>query len=634
MQRADFYDEIEAIEKHTKNYYGEYISDDSDSDEEKQYNPQNLVKSKVLLNRMAGESKKYKGQLKKLMGKGGGTYQVSLHQSRPRRFSPAPTDKEKVCFYYKAPKVGAKNQIAWHYVVAQPGKIPGGRGKKADKKVDKWLTSKGIQNNLDNIDSHWSELFKLLANDKALQKKLKAENSIQPDVKTLAKIHHEKLGEHVKDDLALLNKAIESGERKLLKEIKTKFMVAQYRGIHYEKKQWNVFSRRKHRDLNEIGQALYSKSVVMSSGIKDFCAFLLALEKDKEKTQALLQKNAERLEKQMLTLRASGPIAYNGSYYLSVLDLLQELYTGDYKEFHALLQGIVDGKNEHIKFLENSAFNKHNPFLSTGDTPQHALKYAYGLKAYGGRDEEEKLKNERLLLKARWRASGKAERPYVGKVYVSLHPVQDHIGYNKPNHIPTLFNAGRIKMGNVIVQEKEASFLGYLPKGKLIAQHKAKYPSFKQKYKKIYEHKYGIDKEFFSDIRKAFLKYGPHTSERKSLETLLGQYLCAYQEVRLVEEARIKAKEQGAVLVYKDSKGQFQLMPSSAIPGARGAQNKVDWELIAQNKKKITELVKKQLEKKQASVAGLGYSFFALPNRLVKNDKKEGEKHKSLFSKK
>jgi hypothetical protein len=252
--------------------------------------------------------------------------------------------------------------------------------------------------------------------------------------------------------------------------------------------------------------------------------------------------------------------------------------------------------------------NQYNPFLSTGDTPHHALKYAYGLKIYGGKNEEEKLENKRKMLHPRWRLNGRAERPYVGKVYVTLHPVKDYLGKNKPNNIPELFSQGRITMGNVIVQEKETSFFGYLPGGRLLIQHKAKYLSFNRKYQKRYQFKYGIGEELYSLFRRAFLKYAPHTKERIFLETLLGQYLCSYQEICLIDEIKRIAQEKNNVLVYKDRFGHFVLGVPDAIP-----YNKDAWRVLEKKKKEIQQLVREQLAKKKAKLSNLtmNHNFFS-----------------------
>ena len=54
------------------------------------------------------------------------------------------------------------------------------------------------------------------------------------------------------------------------------------------------------------------------------------------------------------------------------------------------------------------------------------------------------------------------------------------------------------------------------------------------------------------------------------MKQVLGEYFCAYQEVRMVEEARLEAKRRGATLIYRNENGGFSLelpdTPTTANP--------------------------------------------------------------------
>ena len=63
----------------------------------------------------------------------------------------------------------------------------------------------------------------------------------------------------------------------------------------------------------------------------------------------------------------------------------------------------------------------------------------------------------------------------------------------------------------------------------------------------------------FNLIRAGFKKFPPHSEERRRLKHVLGEYFCAYQEVRLIEEARLEAKKRGATLIYRNEDGGFSL---------------------------------------------------------------------------
>ncbi len=351
-------------------------------------------------------------------------------------------------------------------------------------------------------------------------------------------------------DLKAINACLENHGKlpsDFLAKLKTKFVVAQYRGIHYTTSWWDMVARREHRAIDEVGKPQYSSAVLHSSGVKSYHDMINRL-KNEPGFAELLVTNGNRLEKQLLRMQHSQPVVYNGYTYASLFHLLQNWYSADYA-------GIVDKLAKDLEQGEKSLFkpylsNHSRPLLSTADIPYHALKYAYGIKLYKG------YKDERL--RPRWRKNGRAERPHSGKVYVSLHPLSDYTEYN-PSHITSWFRSGLAKLSSLISSERETSFLGFLRGKRVVIQHKAKYPSFKidGKYKKIFEVKYGINEAMFEKLKDGFKKFAPHSPERKNLKLMLGEYLCAYHEVRLIAEAEQKAKSMGAVLIYRDEHGSF-----------------------------------------------------------------------------
>src|SRR5262249_16290709 len=78
-----------------------------------------------------------------------------------------------------------------------------------------------------------------------------------------------------------------------------------------------------------------------------------------------------------------------------------------------------------------------NPFRPSGKTPRHALRYAYGIKYYTGADAKLKLRPD-------WTPQGRPSHPYAGKVYVSLHPLEDFTGEDGPLDVVALTTAGEM----------------------------------------------------------------------------------------------------------------------------------------------------------------------------------------------
>lgn len=114
---------------------------------------------------------------------------------------------------------------------------------------------------------------------------------------------------------------------------------------------------------------------------------------------------------------------------------IQEVYSRKKSEFMRMLPDLNLGTLK-------------NPFLSTGDTPFHALKYAYGIKPYQENSDDP--------LRPRWREDGTAERPYSGKAYLFLIPIGDYI--DAPLHVPSLYFHGKINLSSLILSERETTF--------------------------------------------------------------------------------------------------------------------------------------------------------------------------------
>lgn len=384
----------------------------------------------------------------------------------------------------------------------------------------------------------------------------------------------------IKKDLKKLNKLISEGAslEEAKKKIETIFYIAQYRGITHLTSKWNRPSRILHRQDEEINKPQYSASIYKSMGInlyKDYAAGRECVEEGRSN----FEHEAETLREILLTLREPLPCAFEKYSYANIAYLLQNIYTQDYDGFHELLH--------NHPLLQAILPHGINPFLSTGDTPYHSLKYAYGIKPYKGHEGER--------LRPRWQSNGQAERPYSGVVYLSLHPLSDYTAEG-PLHLISLNRAAEIKLKDElnIIAERESCFPAYLPENRVIHKHTAKYPSFKESYKNIYYTKYGITKAFYKKLCERFAEAAPHSEEMKKFKKILGEWLCSYHEVRLIDIARKTAEKQGGILIYRDINGLF-----SQIPPVDSVNRHTD---------KITQEVKKPVKKKQQTRESLSPS--------------------------
>lgn len=395
-------------------------------------------------------------------------------------------------------------------------------------------------------------------------------------------IQRPQVSRQAKEDLEALNKLIRRGwplkkaidelesERSKKGQIFSKFFIAQYRGISYTTTKWNQKSRRAQRRDDDVGKAIYSSSVLKAAGLNPYRYYKHALE-ELEKSKEKLHTYANLTREILLTLREERAYEHKGYTYRNLAYLIQNVYTQGYDEFHRSI------KNHPL--IKQLFLNDSNPFVSMGDVPYHALKYAYGLKVYKGH------KHERLP--PRWNSAGRAERPYSGAMHLSIHPIED-FDQDGPLNVVSLNRTAEIKLKSElqIVSERETCFPGFLPEHRVVFKHIAKYPSFKKKcYKKIYLQKYGITKDLYRKFYRALKRAKPHSPEMKALETTIGEWLCSYQEVKLINIAFEESKKRGGVLIYQDVEGTFSFMPPI--------------DSVNRNASNMTEQIKKPIKEKQ-----------------------------------
>lgn len=400
--------------------------------------------------------------------------------------------------------------------------------------------------------------------------------------------------ENVIKDLREINFWRDCGElAKGLKRTTTRFVIAQYRGITYKVTDYSQAARRKHRRMDEVKGPLFSSSVYKAAGLPYETDYKLELNAE-AKNQ--LNETAKDIKNRLLALRNTDH--YRAEYkpnkkrkfyeFDNVAHYLQDTYTKDYDKFRNILKlqtlnnegkEVKDEKlNKLQKQLEDlpdlDLLNDANPFVSTGDIPLHALKYAYGIKPYQGHRHER--------LRPRWRKDGDgpdfvAERPYSGKVYLTLHTLEEYKEDN-PLHIVSLNHLAKVRLdstrGHMILPERETTFPGYLPEGRIVYTHIAKYPSFKGDYKEVYAVKYGMNKELYDLFREALTKFPPHSDELEMVKILMGEYLCHYHQFRLIDQAAHEASKRGAVLIYVDEFGKLSLnLPPIPLTKGKDQEN-------------------------------------------------------------
>jgi hypothetical protein len=357
------------------------------------------------------------------------------------------------------------------------------------------------------------------------------------------------------------------------------FMVAQYRGLHYSKPKFEPEQRRAHRGLDELGRPIYSQSALALG--EGGAAKYYGLYNDPQQKDALsahqdtLTAHATKIRAALQALRmeaatkdVQSSVTRSTARFApqSLADVSTHLYSEDYEGYHkALGEAQARAKSGEAPEPLDAIFaglpNASNPIVSTGDVPYHAQRYAYGLKPYQGHEAE--------VLEPGYDQQGRPRRPYSGKTYTSLHPLTDYDPLTGPRQLVPLQNEHRINISKMIIPERESQFEGMMEEDRVVAQHKAKFPSFAKDYKPVYAQKYGLDEATFGEFQKTFTHGTLGDRERVFTESLLSTHLAKHGEIRAVEEARRLALKNGARLVYRTGPAGFGFAPPAIVNDPR-----------------------------------------------------------------
>ena len=358
----------------------------------------------------------------------------------------------------------------------------------------------------------------------------------------------------------------------LLKKTKPVFILGT-RGINYMLDRWNADARRYHRGISEDQQPQYSEAILKLLPYDYYTD--LDPEHDfhqNSEEELLLQKEALRLNAFLQSLNKSGPcISYSATHsYLfnSVGDALQDHFSNGVDNH---LNDLSTKRSASPKYWGTHLKNSFNPGVAIGSRPYHALKYTYGLKKY----------YPRSMMPRYWN-NGTIEYSHIGKVYLSLHPLEEILSDSGPNNLSIQDRQARVSIGDQISPEKELSFLGFMPSDRVFHQFVAKFPSFNGPWKNIYKFKYGLDKETYEAFQHLINVTQPETKEtsatkkttqRDRVINLLAEWLCAYHEVLLIDIAKEEAIRRDGILAYLDRDGKLNLEPENGRIFTRGQNN-------------------------------------------------------------
>jgi hypothetical protein len=355
---------------------------------------------------------------------------------------------------------------------------------------------------------------------------------------------------YVQNEIQRINAQYHKNPGAYYSNVKTPFFLHFTRGLHYDCSKWNADQRREHRKLNEdeTKPSHYASAVFQEKGLDCSSGALIEMN---DPIQPELDVIATSIATGLQSLRMNRE---DGLYHE-----VHALYSSNYDGFKSFLEkcnsNVHEGNFEvqEIKEAINQYFiNQGNHYVSTAGTPYHALKYAYGLKTYPGHQEER--------LRPRWRRDGRAERPVSGKAYIYLLTLEQYAKSN-PYDIPCEYDLGNSGLIGVYRAERETSFFGKIPEGCIFMQHIAKYPSFDKPYKPVYLSKYGLTSDMYEIFGTAIKNSAPHSPENQNAKTILGEWLCAFHEVRILKELTARVVSMGGVILYHNSNGFSEHLP-------------------------------------------------------------------------
>jgi hypothetical protein len=389
----------------------------------------------------------------------------------------------------------------------------------------------------------------------------------------------DEIDEQVKQDMEAVNALIKRkgfldlDELKRLQatgKVKTKFFIAQYRGVNYMIDRWSADARRYHRTMSEENLPHYSEAVLRTL---PYCFFTELdadhdFTKDKaDRTHLLAQ--AVRLKKLMNWLNQSGycvdfsdEAAKNPYLFNSIADCFQHRFSNGINEHLERLQQL---REQHPDFWGKLFPSALNNAVAAGGKPYHSLKYTHSLKKYYHNP-----------FYPRYHSDGTLEYLHAGKVYISLHDLEELFGHERPNCVSQMDRQAQVALQYEIAPEKETSFVSFIPADNIFYHYVAKYPSLQGDFKDrahVLATKYGLSESLYNSFQYLISISEPGSELRKAVIKLLSEWLCAYHEVRLIEIAKQEAQKRGGVLAYLDRDGYLSFVPDNGRMQTGGDNN-------------------------------------------------------------
>ncbi len=263
---------------------------------------------------------------------------------------------------------------------------------------------------------------------------------------------------------------------------------------------------------------------------------------------------SRRYRQEMHKLKQGKSVTFDGHIFDNTYVALHYLYVKSYTRFVEELKKRPEEREEILRDFSATA----NMIVSVAEKPEHAIRYAYGVKIEG------------QVLRPHFDITGKPSNPYLGKLQLILVPYKDleNLGIFR---VLEAYAKDQMPVNCRIKHEIEADFPAGISKDYVVAQMVMRVPNFAHPWKSHHLQKYGLVESKYDDLRKKILgTQGDYTLQETIYEDLVqhlidNHYSKSPRDTNLVNQAlRIAADEslaRGYTLKYLD----FNRLPSDQV---------------------------------------------------------------------
>jgi hypothetical protein len=334
-----------------------------------------------------------------------------------------------------------------------------------------------------------------------------------------------------------------------------KFIIPHFRGINFNRAFFSKSRRRTFGKESQAGKPLHSLTSFENSQLMG----KLSDDLSAVEHQRLSDMDAKILKLFKTKLTDSGKVKQLAGkrVFENARDRMQQRYTNLKNN---PMDKIWEGVGNLVKGSEFADLSlKSNPYISTGKTPEHAVRYALGLSFLPTK------KSRRADPRYR-QADGQAKYRLIGLLYVTFHTVDE---YNEaaPGDVTRLNKEARIGAHVNYLNETEVSFVGGIKGENVAITMPILYPSFKKDWEPYYQEMYDLNQPTYNYYKEALMQTQRHAADHKVVKNEIREHLKEHYSAIAISLAKSKAEEVGKKLVYINPLGKMKPYEEKKLTG-------------------------------------------------------------------